>query len=112
MKQSRWLYWTPRLLSILIVVFLGLLATDAFNRPGRPGDHLAGFVIHLIPGLVVAASAALAWKRELVGGLVFIGLGVLYLMTAGTKVGYAAHLLISLPLVLTGALFVLGRSRG
>lgn len=64
-KSTKVLYWSPRVLAILAILFVSLFALDAFH-PGKPlTQQLADFLIHLIPSFVLLTVLLLAWKREL-----------------------------------------------
>ena len=72
--SARWLLWIPRVFAILVGLFLGLFALDAFSE-GKPlVQALAGFIIHLAPAAVLFVAVALAWRREWIGGTAFVGL--------------------------------------
>jgi hypothetical protein len=102
---ARLLLWSPRLLGVLVSLFVGLFAIDAFGR-GKPFlEALPDFGIHLIPAFVLLALVGAFWRREWIGGVAFIGLAVLYAITTGRS-----HLdwmvVISCPLLIVGALFL------
>jgi hypothetical protein len=68
-------------MGVLVSVFIGLFALDAFSE-GKPFlDALLDFLIHLIPALGLLTLVALSWRREWIGALAFIGLAVLYTFT-------------------------------
>jgi len=62
------LFWVPRVLMILAVLFMGIFSLDAFEGDHTLGQKLLGFLMHIIPVLVIAAILVLAWKQELWGG--------------------------------------------
>lgn len=58
-----------RVLGILVSLFIGLFALDAFS-PDKPfADALLDFLVHLIPALVVLTIVAVSWRHEWVGAL-------------------------------------------
>ena len=60
--SAPWLLWIPRVLGILAGLFLKLFALDAFGE-GKPlAQALPDFIIHLVPGAVLLAVMALAWR--------------------------------------------------
>ncbi len=78
----QWLYWTPRILSLLLLVFLATFSLDVIE-PGRSAGEIAvGLLMHNIPVFVLAGVLAVSWKRELVGGAVFTVIGLLFLARA------------------------------
>src|SRR5688572_27011201 len=102
--SRRLLLWSPRILGILVSLFIGLFALDAFSQ-GKPLlAALPDFVIHLIPALALLAVVAASWRRAWIGGVAFMGLAVLYATTlARDRIDWM--LVISGPLVVVGALF-------
>ncbi len=105
MKSTSVLRWTPRVLAIAFVLFLSLFALDAFN--GNSGwAALLAFVIHLVPSLVLVTVAALAWKREWVGALVFVAFAVWYVWEAGFGRPWSWYAFIAGPAALTGILYL------
>jgi hypothetical protein len=88
----------------LETMFLSAFALDAF-APGVPLiDQLVGFVIHLIPSLVLAMLIAVAWRVPVAGGLALI------LVSTAPFIGLSnplwVNLILSLPVAATGCLFV------
>jgi hypothetical protein len=100
------LLWAPRVLGIAVSLFLALFALDAF-APGQSFlQGLAGFAIHLVPSMVLLVVVALSWRREWIGGIVFVSLGVLYAVGAIRRDHLDWALVISGPLVVTGGLYL------
>ena len=98
------LLWSPRILGILMSLFLTLFALDAFSE-GKPfGESLSAFVIHLVPALVLLAVVAMSWRREWIGGITFIGLAAAYVAIARGRVDWI--LVISGPLLVIGICFL------
>lgn len=117
--SRRIILWTPRALSALVVFGFALLGTDAFHQSGRSIIFFGLFLSHLIPAFLAIGAAFAVWIRPLWGGAGFLVLAVSYLLTAGPEAGLQAHLIITAPLALCGALGVIsglverrGRERG
>jgi len=85
---SKFVYWTPRILSIILVLFLTIFSWDVFDENLGFWQTVLGLLIHNIPALLLAAIVWISWKYEIVGGIVFILAGIFYiawlLMTAIT----------------------------
>jgi hypothetical protein len=77
------LYWTPRVLVILFAAFISLLALDVFAEGYSFWETIVALFIHLIPTFLLVIALIIAWKRERVGGWLFIGLGILFLVWFG-----------------------------
>lgn len=100
------LFWAPRALSVMFALFLGLFALDVFGEGRGAWETALALLIHLIPSFLVLGLLAVSWRWEWVGGVVFPALGLWYLVTAWGKFHWSAYALISGPLFLMGALFL------
>lgn len=101
------MFWTPRILTILFAIFISLFALDVFVEGYGLWKTIGALLIHLIPSFLIIAILIFAWKWEWIGGLLFIGLGVIYILFAWGKMHYSAFFGISGPLFLVGILFML-----
>ena len=104
---ERLLFWTPRILCLLFAAFLGLFALDVFGEGYGFRKTVFALLMHLIPTGVLLAALAISWRRERVGGLLFLGLGAYYLLAYRGRFHWSAYLVISGPLFLIGLLFLL-----
>jgi hypothetical protein len=99
------LLWGPRILGIVVSLFVGMFALDAFAEGVPLSQALVDFLIHLIPAVVLLALVLASFRWEWIGGLAFTGLAVIYAVTMSN--GRLDWMLtISGPLVLVGALFL------
>jgi hypothetical protein len=78
-KVSEFVYWTPRILSIVFVIFLALMSLDVLGMKLGFWQTLDGLFMHNIPTLVLLAVLMISWKYEIVGGVAFILAGLLYI---------------------------------
>lgn len=110
------LHWSPRILCIMAILFVSLFALDAFTPGLSIWKQLTDFFIHLIPSFVLLACLILAWKKELIGGILIalIGLGLSpfvfemnYQRTQSVSVSLIIILMITFPFVIVGFLFIL-----
>jgi hypothetical protein len=108
-NTKRILYWSPRVLGILFAIFMSLFAFDVFEEGVGFWEGVLGFLIHLTPVYVLIITLLFAWKWEWIGAVVFIGLAVMYvfLATSWDSDSLIAILLISGPLTVMGALFLI-----
>ena len=79
---ERWLFWTPRLLSILFAAFLGVFAADAFSESRGPWSTAAGLILHLVPSAAILLMLVIAWRREWLGGLLYLAFGLVFLVAS------------------------------
>ena len=102
------LFWAPRVLCILFAIFLSIFAADAFGEGRGFWETVLALLMHLIPCGIFLIVLAMAWRWEWVGAVVFLALGVLYLIFAlARQFHWSAYVAISGPLFLVGALFLL-----
>ena len=76
-NNTKFIFWTPRILSIMFIVFLSLTSLDVFSSESTPWQIAVGLFMHNIPVLVLLAVLIISWKREIVGGIAFILAGLL-----------------------------------
>jgi len=103
---KRVVFCMPRILCILFAVFISLFALDVFGEGYGFWETIVALLMHLIPTAIVLIALAVAWRWEWIGAIVFVGLGVWYLIMAWGKFDWITYLLIAGPLFLVGALFL------
>ena len=104
--SDRLLLWSPRILGILVSLFIGMFALDAFGQGTPILPALRDFIVHLIPAVVLLGLVLASFRRQWIGGVAFIGLAVVYAVTMA-KGRLDWMLTISGPLFVVGALFLL-----
>jgi hypothetical protein len=77
--SKRWLFWTPRVLSIVFIAFLSIFALDVFDGRQSFWQTMLAFAIHQIPVFVLIAALILAWRWEWIGTALYTGFGLLYI---------------------------------
>lgn len=114
-NQSKFIYWTPRVLAILFILFLMLFSLDVFDAASGPREIALGLLIHNIPTLILLMALIISWKYEIVGGIAFILAGLLYIvfMKTGNQFEWMilSFLMIAVPAFLIGILFLIGWRR-
>ena len=115
-KNIKIFHWLPRIMCIFAILFISLFAADAFAPELTIRQQLAAFLIHLIPSFILIAILIVAWKWELLGGIIFtiIGLGLSPLVyiknfqmnhSVSMSLGIIAS--ITLPFIIVGILFII-----
>jgi hypothetical protein len=108
-------HWTPRLICILAILMISMLAADAFAPGLTIWQALAGFFIHLIPSIILTGLLIVAWKWELLGGLIFVLLGLGFTpfifnhnfnMNHSVGMSMGIVLMVTFPFVVSGILFI------
>lgn len=110
------LFLAPRILCIMAIIFVSLFALDSFNSEKTLFKQIQEFLIHLIPSVVLLGILILAWKKELIGGILFILIGLVFspwLFIRNYQINHSVWtslevvLLISVPFIVVGLLFIL-----
>jgi len=78
-KVGKIVYWTPRILSVIFIIFLALMSLDVFTEGASFWQILVGLFMHNIPVFVLLVVLIVSWKREIVGAVAFILAGLLYI---------------------------------
>ncbi|MCX6761008.1 MAG: hypothetical protein NTZ84_02825 [Candidatus Nealsonbacteria bacterium] len=107
MNKNNILYWTPRIIIILLICLIGLISLDVFGMSGSLLAKLGGFFMHNIPTFTLIFLLVFTWKKEKIGGIIFIILGAIFTIFFSTYRRIDIFLLISLPPLLSGLLFLL-----
>ena len=101
------LYWFPRILAILSILFMIMFSLDSFGGDSPLGKQLLGFLVHNIPAFILIIALVIAWKYEIIGGaifvLVFFSLGIFFKSFSGNS----GSLMIITPFLLAGSMFIL-----
>jgi glucose-6-phosphate-specific signal transduction histidine kinase len=103
-RSDALLLWSPRILGVLVCLFLSLFGLDAFGGGRTFVEALPDFLIHIAPMLVLLGVVAVSWRWEWVGGVVFTGLAAAYAFIARRHLAWIPT--ISGPLLVVGALFL------
>ena len=117
MKTSlKIIHWAPRIICILAILFVSMFALDSFDPEYNLWQQLQAFFMHLIPTYVLIILLVIAWKWELVGGLIIMALALglspsiyfhNYQMNHSVLISLSIILMINLPFIITGVLFIL-----
>lgn len=81
MNLNKFIYWAPRVLAILFILFLAMFSLDIFDGNYGFWGTVVGLFMHNIPSLVLTVLLVVAWKREIVGAIAFGAGGLLYIGT-------------------------------
>ncbi|TSC59623.1 MAG: Uncharacterized protein LiPW15_643 [Parcubacteria group bacterium LiPW_15] len=100
--MNKILYWLPRALGIGFVLFISVFSLDVFSEYSGWAIVLP-LVMHLLPSLLLLGVVIIAWKNEILGGIMFLAAGLLLFALSDFE-----SVIISVPAIVIGALF-LGR---
>jgi len=101
------LYWIPRILAILAILFMMMFSMDCFGEYASLEDKMTCFLMHNIPSLVCIIALVIAWKWEIAGGILFILVFIASGIQFGSFTGNYASLIIIGPFLMCGILLFL-----
>ena len=112
-KNNKVIFWTPRILGILFILFLAIFSLDIFDENYGFWGTVVGLFIHNIPALILLVVLIISWKYEIIGAVVFILAGILYILLLLTNLNLEWYMLswaltIAGPAFLVGILFLIG----
>lgn len=114
-------HWLPRILCILAILFISVFALDSFEKGLSIGQQLTDFLKHLIPSFILTAFLIVAWKWEMIGGMIFTLVGLIMSpfvfqlnhIRNGFSIAQSLNvvLIITVPFILVGILFLVSHYR-
>jgi len=108
--------WMARVLCVLALAFISLFALDVFSEGAGLGQKIVAFLLHMIPSFVLIIALIIAWKHELVGGILITLIGLtgstyVYSLNYGrshsVSRGLQTAAMIGAPFVIVGLLFMI-----
>ena len=109
MKQrvSAFVYWAPRVLSIMFIAFLALFSLDVITPESSLKEIIVGLIMHNIPVFIMIIVLVIAWKHEIVGAIAFLLAGLIYVVfTTGSGLDW--RIALSWSMTIAGPAFLIG----
>jgi len=107
MEMKLFLFLTPRLLALLIAIFLEIFAFGIFDVIIPFEKKFGIFMIHSIPSLLLLTATLISWKNSLYGIISFSLLLIVFSMYFSTPYDTTLFLVISVPLMIIVALYAI-----
>ena len=104
---SKILYWLPRFLAIISLLFMTVFSFDVFGGEESFGLKMLGFLVHNIPVLILVAVLIIAWKWEMAGGFLFILASISGTVFFHSFSGNPGSLIVIAPFLIIGILFII-----
>jgi hypothetical protein len=89
-KVGKFLYWTPRIVSIAFLLFLAMFSLDIFDAGYDFWGTVLGLFMHNIPVFILTILLVIAWKHEIVGAITFYIAALIY-------IGFMVHRVLNSP---------------
>ena len=105
--MNKYLYWIPRILSIIFILFLAMFSLDIFDGNYGFWGTILGLFMHNIPVFILLIVLIISWKHEIVGGIIFILAGLFYIITLLMNPQLEWYML-SWSLLIAGPAFLIG----
>ena len=115
-KTLKIIHWSPRVISILAILTISMFALDAFEPELTVWQQIVGFAMHLVPSFILLIFLIIAWKWELVGGILFTLVGAVlspfvfkmnYNMNQSVSMSIGIIAAITFPFIVVGVLFII-----
>ena len=116
-KYSKLIHWLPRIICLIAIAYISLFSLDAFNPEHSIWQQLGDFLMHLVPSFFLLAVLIVAWNWEMVGGVIFMIIGLAltpyvftinYGMNQSFWMSLGIIMTITFPFILVGILFIVG----
>lgn len=104
-KKNKW-HLAATSLGVLYAVALLIFAADVFNHEQNIAQTFYDILLHLLPTAVVLFIVVVAYNRPLIGAIIYLVLGLMYIITGWARMHWSAHVLIAGPLLLLSALYI------
>ena len=99
------LLWAPRLLLILVALFLIVFSFDVFQE-GKSATQIGiAFLLHNVPSMILGLTVYLAWRREWIGSVACVVLAVAWIAWAWGRFPLVTYIAIAGPPLLIAALY-------
>ncbi len=100
------LYWSPRIIGILAILFMMMFSIDCFDGEGPVMDKLICLIMHNIPSFCFIIVLIIAWKWELIGGILIALISLAAAIMFKSFAGNPASLLVISPFIVCSVLFM------
>ncbi|MCD4793324.1 MAG: hypothetical protein K8R54_08840 [Bacteroidales bacterium] len=106
-RGNKYLTWTLRIFLLLVSLFFMLFSFDVFSGEYSFWNKVLAFLMHNIFTFALLIILFIAWKREHIGGILLLAVGIFMIFFFGGPLNlmYGTWIMIGLP-VLTGILFL------
>jgi hypothetical protein len=104
-KKNKW-HLAATSLGVLYAVSLLIFAADVFNHEQNIAQTFYDILLHLLPTAVILLIVFVAYNRPLIGAIIYLVLGLMYIITGWARMHWSAHVLIAGPLLLLSALYI------
>lgn len=105
-KTEKYL-WVSRVFAILVIGFYGLFALDVWSLDASVNKRILEFLIHLLPSMGLTLCLWIAWRKEILGAILFFISGLISVFVFHSYESLEAFLILSFPVFVIAALFLI-----
>jgi len=102
-------FMPTKILAILYICFISIFAFDVFGEGYSFFETIVALFMHLLPSFALIACLLVAWKKEVLGGTLFLLLAILFTVFFKTYQHLVSFVLISVPVFFIGFLFIINK---
>lgn len=108
------LHWLPRIICMLGIYFISKYAINSMESYLTVWQQILTLMFHLIPCVLLGALLVIAWKWELIGGILFTVIGLVltpiifkhnYNLNESIATSLGVVTMFTFPLIIVGNLF-------
>ena len=110
-KTMKIVYWLPRIMSIIFILFLAMFSLDVFGNGYSLWETIVGLFMHNILSMILSVIVIISWKHELVGAIGFTLAGIAYIAMLGVSAianNQFEYYMIAWALQIAGPAFLVG----
>ena len=100
--------WWARSITIVYAAFISIFSMDVFSEGYGVMNTAVALFMHLLPTFLILLILILAWRREWIGGVAFLILGVFYVYYSSGKIDWTGIAMIGIPLFFLSILYFVG----
>jgi hypothetical protein len=100
------LYWIPRILAIVSILFMAMFSLDSFEGKNSLGEKMMALLMNNIPVFILIVFLVLAWKKEIIGGILFVLAFVAMAIFFHSFSGNPGSIIVISPFLVSGVLFI------
>ena len=87
-KYSMVLFWSSKIIGFVLLTLLLMLSFDVFDLEESAFAIFLAFLIHNIPFFILLVAYIIAWKKELIGAVIFFIATTLFIIFLGVNGGF------------------------
>ena len=105
-NANKWLFAATSI-GVLYALTLLVFAVDVFNKEQGVSQTVFDVCLHRVPTVVVLLFVFVGYKKPLIGAVICLVSGLIYVITGWCNMHWTAHVLIAGPLLVLCMLYIM-----